>query len=394
MDTRLTKAEFDSVTASIEEARTLPARAYYTDDFFVLETARIFKRHWMALAFDSTLPDPGDMRPMELFGMALVIIRGDDRVLRVFHNLCPYDGCLAVQHPRRGATDFEVYYHGWRYDLRGRLISIPYWDGNAEAKVSALNGRDGNLVEIRSAARLGVLFVDLGGKACGIDTHLAPLNNLLTEYDTQSLIPVEDDDRLAREGLSLQTNWKTYIENAAINILHESFTHDAYRVSPEVPRVRDGVRTYAITTEGPLMAFGFKLADFARTYQFGGETPHLGFNRSSPPTRGFFVTLYPNLAMPVRYNMMRFGICLPTSPGSSTLLQCGQFHRDAVTHPQFAQYHQGLVQRYAQVFDEDRIAVEAVQKGRRSPVWQQHFYAPFWDDLHYYFNTLVAADMS
>jgi len=394
MDTRLTKAEFDSVTAPIDEARTLPARAYYTEDFFSLETERIFHRHWMALGFDATLPDPGDMRPVELFGMALVIVRGDDRVLRVFHNVCPYDGCLAVRYPIRGAADIEVYYHGWRYDLRGKLTSIPYWNGNPEEKLSALNGREGDLVEIRSATRLGVLFVDLGGAAGDIDTHLAPLLELLAEYDTLSLTPVEDDDCLARDGLSLQTNWKTYVENAAINILHESFTHEAYRVSPEVPRVSNGARTFEIITEGPLMAFGFKLSDFANTYQFGGQTPHLGFTQSAGPTRGFFITLYPNLAMPVRYNMMRFGICLPTSPSSSVVLQCGQFHRDAVRHTQFPAYHRDLVKRYAQVFDEDRTAVEAVQKGRRSPVWQQHVYAPFWDDLHYYFNKLVAVDMS
>ena len=394
MESKLSQTEFDTITAPIEQALTLPSRAYYSDEFFALEVERVFHRHWMALGFETTLPEPGDMRPVELFGMALVVIRGDDRVLRVFHNVCPYDGCMAVRYAQRGAKDIEVYYHGWRYDLRGRLQAIPYWDGDPRAKLTALEGRDGNLVEIRAATRLGILFVDLGGGAGDIDDHLAPLNSLLSEYNTQSLTAVEDDDQLARDGLSLDTNWKTYLENTAINILHESFTHEAYRVSPEVPRVRDGKRTFEITTEGPLMAFGFKLADFARTYQFGGDTPHLGLTQAAPPIRGFFITLYPNLAMPVRYNMMRFGICLPTSPDATTLLQCGQFHRDAVSHPQFGDYHQGLVKRYAQVFDEDRIAVEAVQKGRRSPVWQQHFYAPFWDHLHYYFNKLIAADMS
>ena len=55
---------------------------------------------------------------------------------------------------------------------------------------------------------------------------------------------------------------------------------------------------------------------------------------------------------------------------------------------------EGAVQK---VFDiihtEDRVAIEAVQKGRASPVWRQHFYAPFWDALHHRFNQLVMADM-
>ena len=348
----------------------------------------------MALCFENTLSQPGDMRPLELFGMPLLIVRGDDATLRVFHNVCPYDGCLAVRAPQNGAKHIEVYYHGWQYDLRGRVQAVPYWDDSPEGKLSALQGRDGDLVEISSAVRLGIVFIDLGAAAGDIDTHLAPLYNLLTEYNLEALTPVEDGNLITRDGLSLQTNWKTYIENAAINILHESFTHEAYRVSPEVPRVRDGKQTFTIHTDGPLMAFGFKLADFAKTYQFGGETPHLGLTQNLPPEHGFFVTLYPNLAIPVRYNMMRFGICLPSAPNRTTLLQCGQFHRDAVAHPQFGAYHRGLAGRYQQVFDEDRIAVEAVQKGRRSPVWQQHYYAPFWDELHYYFNKMVATDVA
>ena len=35
-------------------------------------------------------------------------------------------------------------------------------------------------------------------------------------------------------------------------------------------------------------------------YASGGSTPHLGRSRSDPPTKGFFVTLYPNLVMPTR----------------------------------------------------------------------------------------------
>ena len=118
------------------------------------------------------------------------------------------------------------------------------------------------------------------------------------------------------------------------------------------------------------------MQDFANTYASGGSTPHLGLSRSDPPTKGFFVTLYPNLAMPTRVNMIRLGICLPETPGKSRILQCGSFHPDAPSNTDFSSYHRGLAKRYEHVYEEDRIAIEAVQRGRGSPVWQQHFYAP------------------
>ena len=390
----LTREELASIRAPIERALTLPARAFTSPSFFDLEVERIFNRRWMALAFERTLPEPGDMRPLELFGQPLALVRGDDRVLRAFHNVCPYDGCLAVRSEQRGAREIEVYYHGWRYDLRGRLLAAPYWDGTPAGDPACLGGRDADLVEIRSECRLGMLFVDLGGRAGKLDDHLAPMNRLLDEYALDRAVPVEDDNVLARAGRTVDANWKTYLENASINILHEGFTHEAYRGSPDVPRVCGGERTFFTVRDGPLLAFGFRMSDVPDTYASGGDTPHLGHSPSTPPAKGYFVTLYPNIAMPIRVNMFRLGICLPEAPGRSRILHCGNFHPDAAASVDFAAYHRGLAERYARVYDEDRIAIEAVQRARTSPVWRQHFYASFWDELHYGLDNLVADDVS
>ena len=393
-DIELTHEELASIRAPIERALTLPARAFTSRTFFDLEVAGVFHRHWMAIAFEGTLASPGDMRPIELFGQPLALVRGDDGTLRAFHNICPYDGCLAVRAEQRAAREIEVYYHGWRYDLRGRLVAAPYWDGTPAGNPASLGGRSADLVEIRSECRLGLLFVDLGGRAGRLDDHLAPLYRLLDEYDLDRAVPVEDDDVLARSGRTVDANWKSYIENAAINILHEGFTHEAYRRSPDVPRVREGEKTFFTVRDGPLLAFGFRMSDVPNTYASGGNTPHLGRSPSAPPSRGYFVTLYPNIAMPIRVNMFRLGICLPEAPGRSRILQCGNFHPDATGSADFAAYHRGLAERYERVYDEDRIAIEAVQRARASPVWRQHFYAPFWDELHYGLSNLVAADLS
>ena len=174
-DPGLTREELESIRAPVEEALTLPARAFTSDAFFDLEVKRIFHRHWMALCFEATLPNPGDMRPIELFGQPLVLVRGDDGTLRAFHNICPYDGCLAVRTEQQAATGIEVYYHGWRYDLRGRLRAIPYWDGTPAGRLAALDGRNADLSEIPSECRLGMLFVDLGGEAGRLDDHLTAI---------------------------------------------------------------------------------------------------------------------------------------------------------------------------------------------------------------------------
>jgi choline monooxygenase len=388
----LMQRELRSIHAPIGKALTLPARAYAAGAFFGLEVERIFKRHWMALCHEVTVAKPGDARPVDLCGMPLLVLRGDDGRVRVFHNICPYDGCLAVIEAKQGLREIEGYYHGWRHDLRGRLIAAPYWDGTPAGDPAVLGRHNGDLVEVRTETRLGVVFVNVDGKARSIDEHLASLRRLLAGYDIDGLVQVEDDAVLARDGRVVHANWKTYLENAAINILHESFTHESYRRSPEVPRVKDRTRTYFTDVEGPLLAFGYALADVAHTYDTGGATPHIG--RVEPPGKGYFITLYPNVVIPIRWNVMRLNIVLPEAPDRTRLLHCGYFSPKAPGHPNFAAYQKRVAASYRQVYREDQVAIEAVQKARASPVWQQHFYAPFWDDLHYRLNRLVAHDVA
>ncbi len=388
----LTAAELRAIRAPIASARTLPARAFTSDDFFALERERVFHRHWAALCFAHTVAEPGDLRPVMLMGVPLLIVRGADRALRVFHNICPYDGCLAALKDQRGAAHIETYYHGWRYALDGALLQAPWWDGTPDGSLAALKGRPTDLVEVPSAVRFGVLFVDLGGRAGSIDLHLAPLRRLLAAFDMEALEPVEDDDGpTARTGRTVKANWKTYLENAAINILHEGFTHESYRASPDVPRAKDGKRAFFTRLEGALIAFGFEMEAVGTTYGVD-TTPHLG--RHTQPTQGFFITLYPNLVMPVRPTMMRANICLPEAPGFTRILHCGLFPPKARAHADFPAFHERLVKSYRRVYAEDQAAIEAVQAARRSPVYTQQYFAPFWDDLHHRLTRLVADDVA
>lgn len=92
-----------------------------------MEIERIFSRHWLALCFVHQAAKPGCLMPIEFAGMPLLVIHGNDGILRVFHNIVPYDGCLAVIAPIQEQDEIVTPYHGWRYDLRGKLKAVPYW---------------------------------------------------------------------------------------------------------------------------------------------------------------------------------------------------------------------------------------------------------------------------
>ena len=381
--------------APIARASTLPAGAYADDAWFDLEIERIFARHWVGVRFACELPGAGDVQPFELFGMPLLALRDPERRLRVFHNIVPYDGCLAVLDAARGLREIETYYHGLRYDLRGRLSAAPYWNGDPDAGREAFAGRDVDLVEVRSEERIGVLFVNLDGTAEDIDEWLRPWRALVgNDYAIDRLVPARDPEGAPLiERRTVHANWKTYQENASINLLHEAFTHALYRKSPEVPRVApDGTPRFELTMEGALVAF-------AHSRQMSGETydpirlPSAAHDSAVPPEWGYFTTLYPNLNVPLLDAFAKVNIAVPTAPGTTELRHLRFYAPEALEDPAFPREERLVQELFDTIHHEDRIAIEAVQRARRSPVWRQHFYSPFWDRLHHRFNQLVMEDM-
>ena len=138
-DNRLiSRDQLSRINAPIEEARTLPAEAYSGKDFHDAEREHIFSKHWVSVLFDFDVAEPGQALPFELCGMPLLAVRGQDGKLRVFHNVVPYDGCLAVLAPAHGLERIETPFHGWVYDLRGKLLATPYWDGSPEGDLKSL----------------------------------------------------------------------------------------------------------------------------------------------------------------------------------------------------------------------------------------------------------------
>ena len=394
LDSLMSASERDAVRAPIERAMTLPAQAYASAELFALEVERIFRRGWTALLFESALPASGDVRPVDLFGVPLVVVRGDDARLRVFHNICPYDGCLAVLEEARALSEITVLYHGWRYDLRGTLTGVPYWDGTPHGDVASLGTRDGNLIEVRSEVRLGVLFVNLDGGAPALRDWLAPFYRVVgSEFLLDEVVPAVDaQGRAIIETRTVGANWKTYLENAAINVLHESFTHALYRKSPEVPRVSNREPTFRVHLERPLIAFSYRRADTGSTYD-AIPLPHAGVRREHPPETGYFATLYPNLVVPVLDAMVKVNICLPRAPDETFLQHLSFYHPDALARADFLDVEREVREMFHEVYREDQMAIEAVQRARGSPAWRQHFYAPFWDEQHHYLNQLVLADL-
>lgn len=107
-------------------AQTLPGAAYTDPDLFRFERTKIFSRSWLCAGRSDALETPGEFVTVDAGDESVVIIRGRDGVLRAFCNLCRHRGArLCMDSGGRLEGRLRCMYHGWTYDLDGRLVAAP-----------------------------------------------------------------------------------------------------------------------------------------------------------------------------------------------------------------------------------------------------------------------------
>ena len=390
----LKSPEIQLCRAQIGSARTLPRHAFTSEEFLGLERDRIFSNRWTAVLFAGELMAPGDIQPFELVDIPLFAVRTEADDIQVFHNICPYDSCLVVTTPGRRLDTIETPYHGWQYDLNGKLLKTPYWNGRADSPLTALNGKPGDLVGVNTVSWNGIVFVNLSDKADSFDSVIEPLNELLVDYRlAHTAIELGQDTRPVLNRFIWNANWKTVLENTCLNILHENFVHAAYRASPETPRVDEaGNPKFFNIHEGQLLGFGYPYSELDDTYG-NLPFPHLGRDELHAPDTGYYLTFYPSLNISVWANAIEFEIALPVTPGRTHITAANFFENDAAICPDFSAARQKYSNMFESFIAEDRRVVEAVQKGRQSPVYEQQYFSDFWDENHYYLTQIILDDL-
>lgn len=115
--------------ASIETlvARQKPGRSleqpFYTDRaFFERDLERIVTKQWLFVDHVTKIPNPGDYLLYAIASESIVVVRGRDKQVRAFFNVCRHRGSRICLEQEGQARTLTCPYHGWVYDLEGKLI--------------------------------------------------------------------------------------------------------------------------------------------------------------------------------------------------------------------------------------------------------------------------------
>jgi phenylpropionate dioxygenase-like ring-hydroxylating dioxygenase large terminal subunit/DNA-binding transcriptional regulator YbjK len=190
--------------ASEHPHETLPAWVYSSSEFYELERERIFKRSWLMVGHVSQVPDPGDYMTLDAIGERALVIRGEDRVLRAFHNVCRHRASRVVPGEAGSCAGAIVCpYHGWSYDFNGKLSGVP-----DERAFSNLEKDRMGLIELELEQWMGIVFVRFAGSGPSVRSAMKRFD------DEARLYRVEDMKRWGKPiSLIENFNWKLFCES-------------------------------------------------------------------------------------------------------------------------------------------------------------------------------------
>jgi phenylpropionate dioxygenase-like ring-hydroxylating dioxygenase large terminal subunit len=107
-----------------EEKARISRRVYVDPELYELEQERLFRRAWLFLAHDSELRNKGDYVTRTLAGEPVVLVRGDDGVVRGFLNSCRHRGMKLCRADSGHLSFIRCPYHGWTYSRTGALRGV------------------------------------------------------------------------------------------------------------------------------------------------------------------------------------------------------------------------------------------------------------------------------
>jgi Rieske 2Fe-2S family protein len=196
----LSPDEIRAVLLPLDEARTLPSLAYVDEGVLAYEREAILAPSWQVVGREEDVHEPGQWTVAPIVPEGVLVVRGADLELRAFYNVCPHRGATLVSTRAGRASALVCPYHGFTYDLAGRLREAPH------ACDPAFRGR-ADLSPVRVSTWMGFVFVALDASAPPLDRWIEPAPPWLSRSS------VSHAKRLYAATYSARANWKLLAEN-------------------------------------------------------------------------------------------------------------------------------------------------------------------------------------
>lgn len=281
--------------------------------------------------------EPGRYVSFEIAGEPVVVVRGNDKILRGFFNVCRHHAAAVVTKSEGKAENLRCPYHGWTYNLEGALVLTPEFGGVDNFDRSA-NG----LVPIQTAIWKSWVFAKLDRGDSSLQDFLG--KNLLEQFEYLNL---EQLRWFQRRVYTLSCNWKVFVDN---------YLDGGYHV-PHIHGNLNSVLDYSNYTIETGTRFSLQSSPIT-THKAKSKTADVRKGK-----RAFYYWIYPNFMINIYDGVMDTNLVIPHGVDRAEVIFDYYF---ADVSDQARERNLASIAVSEQIQSEDVAICESVQRGLKS----------------------------
>ena len=373
-----------NVDKPIEIASGLPNECYINEDYLTFEREKIFFNKWTVIGVGSSIPNPGDAKPYNLLGIPLIMIRDKEKKIRVFHNVCSHRGFKLLDNSCNLKNVIRCPYHSWSYDFKGNLVATPHIGGLNKHQSEKFDKTKSNLKEVRTRIWMDIIFVNINSNEINFDDYIKPLKQrwakFITSDDQNSIVHSNDYGYF---NLDVKCNWKFAIENYC-----ESYHLPT--IHPELNKVSNIDDHYHIQSLPNRFAGqgSKKYEQLIKGNKKFKNFPHWDKNMVK---NSEYIALFPNVMIGLHIDHFYIFWLEPiTINKTKEHMQMYYVGNESANGEELKELRKENVRFWKDVMLEDVSAIEGMQEGRNSPVYNGGNFSPVMDQPTHQFHKWIA----
>jgi choline monooxygenase len=344
----------------LERARTIPSSWYTDPEIYAAECRTVFGGSWQMAGRLEQLRESGSFVTTAIAGEPILLVRDGEGVLRAFYNVCRHRAAPILTEPEGKVTRLRCRYHGWTYDLAGRLRGVPEFDG-----VCDFRREEQGLAELAVATWGPFVWVCQKPRQPLTD-FLAPLPGHPSTRELDALRFVE------RREYDLACNWKVFVDNYLDGGYHINTVHPGLAGVIDYSQYRSVIAGNTSVQTGPLKP----------------PDDGAGIGQVRTGDAAYYWWVFPNVMLNLYAGVMDTNLVLPLGPDRCRVVF--DFYFANTAGPAARQFIRQSIAVAHQVQLEDQGICEEVQRGLASRSFDTGRFSVKREGPGYHFHQLLA----
>jgi phenylpropionate dioxygenase-like ring-hydroxylating dioxygenase large terminal subunit len=363
---RVSIGDVDVTRQELIHARHLPGGIYASPEVFEKELQEYFYKDWLFMGRVEQFPNAGDYEARRILDRPIIIARDKDGALGAYYNMCQHRG-VEVTEGKGNVRHFKCPYHGWTYDLSGKLIGAAYMK-----EADGFDPATCRLPRVHLETWRGNIFISFAKEPPSFPLAMAEFERDFAQLHTEKC-RLADVTRLV-----LDCNWKFLHENLMdfyhVGVLHVKTFGARFSWTTDNVSLKDGGGITIRYAAAPSTPDGKTL--FRKSPWLEGEDNSFACTGFMPP----------NLTLFGRIDCVKMMAAWPIGPNKCEVLIYVLFPEEFFADPAFEEKVKVYKDYQNVIYEEDRSMIESMQRAMSLPIYVPGHMSVMEKPIHHFLN--------